>query len=106
MDPLWRWGNSGRGVSGFPRISWRVDGSHCKPFSPHVTLHFDLGLDKTPVCPQPGSTHQLPVIGAQEPPGTHCLFRDFAIVVFFLLLCGGFSLIVVMGLVALHHVGS
>ena len=94
-------------MSGFPQISWRVDGSHCKPFSPHVTMQFDLSLDETLVCPQPGSTHQLPVISAQEPPCTRCLLCVF--VVFFGFLsswlhqilvaaCGGFSLVVVMGL--------
>ena len=86
-------------MSGFPQISWRVDGSHCKPFSPHVTMHFDLSLDETPVCPQPGSTHQLPVISAQEPPCTHCLSRAFVVVFWFInswlhqafvAACGGF----------------
>ena len=70
-------------MSGFPQISWRVDGSHCKPFSPHVTMHFDLSLDETLVCPQPGSTHQLPVISAQEPPCTRCLLRVFVVVFWF-----------------------
>lgn len=102
-------------MSGFPQISRKEEGSHCKPFSPHITRHFDLGLDETPVRPQPGSTHQLPVISAQEPPGTHCVLRVFVVVFGFLnfwlhqvfvTVCGGFSLVVAMGLAALQHVGS
>lgn len=36
VDPLWRWETQAEG-EWLSRISWRVDGSHCKPFSPHVT---------------------------------------------------------------------
>ena len=103
-------------MRGFPQISRREEVSHCTPCSPQVTQHFDLGLDETPVRPQSGSTHQLPVISAQEPPSTHCMLRVFVVVVFgflnfwlhqvFVAVCGGFSLVMVMGLVALRHVGS
>lgn len=102
-------------MRGFPQISRREEGSHCKPFSPQVMRHFGLGLDETPVRPQSGSTHQLPVICAQEPPSTHGMLRVFVVVFgffnfwlhqVFVAACGGFSLVMAMGLVALRHVGS